>query len=351
MKLIIKKLPIIVLIFSFSFLSIPHNSSTSEKFIEDYGIIVLMYHRFEENKYPSTNTKIANFKNQLNLIKEEKIKFINPYQFNQNLIDQTNLRKVMITIDDAFSSFYENAWPIIKDRKIPIILFVSTREVGKKGYMTWEQIREISKENFVHIGNHSHTHEYLIDYSLNQIKEDLLKSISTFKKEIGYNSNFFSYPFGEYSLEFKNLVRELGFTYAFGQHSGVIDLTKDKFELPRFPINEKYGEIKRFKTLLKTLPFKYKKIIPEEKYINDKTNPPNIIVEFEKMNSNLKNINCFSNEEGQWRNSKIIFLNDFTINIKLQGKFTTERGRVNCSLREPDGSWRWLGIQFVISNR
>jgi len=310
-----------------------------------------MYHRFEENKYPSTNTKIANFKNQLNLIKEEKIKFINPYQFNQNLIDQTNLRKVMITIDDAFSSFYENAWPIIKDRKIPIILFVSTREVGKKGYMTWEQIREISKENFVHIGNHSHTHEYLIDYSLNQIKEDLLKSISTFKKEIGYNSNFFSYPFGEYSLEFKNLVRELGFTYAFGQHSGVIDLTKDKFELPRFPINEKYGEIKRFKTLLKTLPFKYKKIIPEEKYINDKTNPPNIIVEFEKMNSNLKNINCFSNEEGQWRNSKIIFLNDFTINIKLQGKFTTERGRVNCSLRDVEGFYRWFGIQFVVAEK
>ena len=310
-----------------------------------------MYHRFEENKYPSTNTKIANFKNQLNLIKEEKIKFINPYQFNQNLTDQTNLRKVMITIDDAFSSFYENAWPIIKDRKIPIILFVSTREVGKKGYMTWEQIREISKENFVHIGNHSHTHEYLIDYSLNQIKEDLLKSISTFKKEIGYNSNFFSYPFGEYSLEFKNLVRELGFTYAFGQHSGVIDLTKDKFELPRFPINEKYGEIKRFKTLLKTLPFKYKKIIPEEKYINDKTNPPNIIVEFEKMNSNLKNINCFSNEEGQWRNSKIIFLNDFTINIKLQGKFTTERGRVNCSLRDVEGFYRWFGIQFVVAEK
>ena len=310
-----------------------------------------MYHRFEENKYPSTNTKIANFKNQLNLIKEEKIKFINPYQFNQNLIDQKNLRKVMITIDDAFSSFYENAWPIIKDRKIPIILFVSTREVGKKGYMTWEQIREISKENFVHIGNHSHTHEYLIDYSLNQIKEDLLKSISTFKKEIGYNSNFFSYPFGEYSLEFKNLVRELGFTHAFGQHSGVIDLTKDKFELPRFPINEKYGEIKRFKTLLKTLPFKYKKIIPEEKYINDKTNPPNIIVEFEKMNSNLKNINCFSNEEDQWRNSKIIFLNDFTINIKLQGKFTTERGRVNCSLRDVEGFYRWFGIQFVVAEK
>ena len=51
---------------------------------------------------------------------------------------------------------------------------------------------------------------------------------------------------------FKKIIKELGFKYAFGQHSGVIDETKDLLELPRFPINEKYGEIDRFKTLMKT---------------------------------------------------------------------------------------------------
>ena len=30
------------------------------------------------------------------------------------------------------------------------------------------------------------------------------------------------------------------------KYSGIIDINKDEFELPRFPINEKYGEIKRF---------------------------------------------------------------------------------------------------------
>ena len=38
-------------------------------------------------------------------------------------------------------------------REIPFILFVSTREVGNNGYMTWSQIREIAKEKFVHIGH------------------------------------------------------------------------------------------------------------------------------------------------------------------------------------------------------
>ena len=40
-----------------------------------------------------------------------------------------------------------------------------------------------------------------------------------------------------------------------------MDETKDFYELPRFPINEKYGELKRFNSLTKTLPFKYKKFI------------------------------------------------------------------------------------------
>ena len=60
-------------------------------------------------------------------------------------------------------------------------------------------------------------------------------------------------------LSLKKLLK-LGFRYAFGQHSGVIDETKDLLELPRFPINEKYGEIDRFQTLMKTLPLKFKNI-------------------------------------------------------------------------------------------
>ena len=36
--------------------------------------------------------------------------------------------------------------------------------------------------------------------------------------------------------------------------------------------------------------------------------------------------------------------------INFEEKFTTERGRINCSLREDTGEWRWLGIQFVIKD-
>ena len=67
--------------------------------------------------------------------------------------------------------------------------------------------------------------------------EDIETSTKIFKNELGYVPSTFSYPFGEYSLYMKNYISK-NFQLAFGQHSGIIDVNKDKFELPRFPINE-----------------------------------------------------------------------------------------------------------------
>jgi peptidoglycan/xylan/chitin deacetylase (PgdA/CDA1 family) len=310
-----------------------------------------MYHRFEENKYPSTNIKINDFKEHLKIIEQNGIKFINPKNFKDEIENNKNQRKILLTIDDGFSSFYNNAWPILKQKKIPFILFVSTREVGAYNYMSWDQIREISNENFVEIGNHSHTHEYLVDENENVIKDDIQKSITIFKEQMGRNSNFFSYPFGEYSLKFKDIIQSLGFKYAFGQHSGVIDETKDFYELPRFPINEKYGEIKRFRSLVKTLPFKYKKIFPDEKYLTKDKNPPNVKIEFYENIKNLQSLTCYSNEGNQWRQSNIEFSDPNTLIVNINEKFIGERGRINCSLRDTSNFWRWLGIQFVVSEK
>ena len=324
-------------------------SAETQGDIEDFGIISLMYHRFEENKYPSTNIKILDFKKHLEIIKKNNIKFINPKNFQNELVNNKKQRKVLLTIDDGFLSFYKNAWPILKKNEIPFILFVNTREVGSFNYMSWDQIKEINKEDFVEIGNHSHSHEYLVDENNELIEADIQKSINIFKKELGKNSDFFSYPFGEYSVNFKNIIKSLGFKYAFGQHSGVIDDTKDFYELPRFPINEKYGTLKRFTSLTKTLPFKYISISPEEKYLLQNKNPPTVKIKFYDNIRNIDSINCYSNEGDKWRLSKITFVSNNILQIYINEKFVGERGRINCSLRDTSGFWRWLGIQFVIS--
>ena len=325
-------------------------ASNNTKF-DDYGLISIMYHRFNESKYPSTNIDLNVFKEQLKIIENEDMKFIHPKDFENSLTNSKEDRKILLTVDDGLLSFYENAWPILKEKKIPFIIFINTREVGSFNYMNWEQIRELHKSDNVEIGNHSHSHEYLVDENAEVIKEDILLSIKIFKEKLGRNSKFFSYPFGEYSNEFKKIIKDLGFKYAFGQHSGVIDETKDLLELPRFPINEKYGEIKRFKTLMKTLPFKYKSITPEDRYLQQSKNPPRVSIKFYENIKNLKNIICFSNEGDKWRNSKISFIKKETLEISIAEKFIGERGRINCSLKETNGFWRWLGIQYVVSEK
>ena len=292
---------------------------------------------------------MLDFIRQIDLIKNSGFIFVNANNFEESLVNLKKEKKILLTIDDAFKSFYDQAWPILKKNKIPFLLFVSTREVGNNGYMTWEQIREISKEKFVHIGNHSYSHDYLVDKTKKEITSDISLAIKSLKKNLGYDSSFFSYPFGEYSNDFKNIVKDFGFKYAFGQHSGVTDETKDFYELPRFPINETYGQLERFKTILKTIPLKVKSITPAEKYINNANNPPAVTIEFFEDLKNIKLLNCYSNELNVWRKSEIEYLDNFKIKINLIGKFTTERGRINCSLREPDGSWRWLGMQFVVA--
>ena len=212
--------------------------------------------------------------------------------------------------------------------------------------MNWDEIINISKEDFVVIGNHSHSHEYLTKYKFQEFKKDIDQSIKIFEDKLNYNPSFFSYPFGEYSLEQKKYISSK-FNFAFGQHSGVIDLNKDKYELPRFPINEKYGDFERFNFLINLLPIQYKLLSPEDKLIIDTNNPPSVTIEFFKEQTNINLINCFSNEGGEWKTSKLNYLNNF-IKIELNEKFLPRRGRINCSMK--DGNvWRWFGTQFTLN--
>ena len=336
------KLFIIILLFS-------SNSKAEEKNIkyysDDKGILSLMYHRFDENKYPSTNIQMDIFKQQIKIIKNLKYNFYDPKDLEENFHYVKKEKKILITIDDAFSSFYDFAWPYLKEEKIPFILFVSTESVGKNGYMTWDQIKELEVESTVYVGNHSHAHSYLVDLKNKDFINDIDTSSSIFKEKLGYNPIFFSYPFGEYSSLIKEYISKK-FKFSFGQHSGVIDINKDRHELPRFPINEKYGDLKRFKFLINLNPLQYKVLSPFEKYLTNNNNPPKFLVEFFDEQKNLNNINCFSDEGDEWGKSNINFSKKI-LKLNFREKFNFRRGRVNCSLND-NGVWRWFGVQFSV---
>jgi len=329
----------------FFFINSKAEENNIKYYSDDKGILSLMYHRFNENKYPSTNIQMDIFKEQIKIIRNLNYRFYNPEDLENNFYVIKKEKKILITIDDAFSSFYEIAWPYLKKERIPFILFVSTDAVGKNGYMSWEEIKEVEKASFVQIGNHSHTHNYLVDLKNEDFINDIITASTIFNKQLGYNPIFFSYPFGEYSSLIKKYISD-NFKFSFGQHSGVIDINKDRYELPRFPINEKYGDLKRFEFLINLYPLQYKVLHPDEKYLTFSNNPPNFFVKFFNKQKNINNINCFSDEGDKWEKSNISFKQEI-LTLNFREKFKFRRGRVNCSLNH-NGIWRWFGVQFSI---
>ena len=76
------------------------------------------------------------FKKQIDLIRSKNLKIESPKNFELNFNDPKLEKKILITIDDAFSSFYNDAWPYLRENKIPFLLFVSTDAIGKHGYLS-----------------------------------------------------------------------------------------------------------------------------------------------------------------------------------------------------------------------
>ena len=325
------------------------NSNAQENnvkyFSNDEGVLSIMYHRFNEFKYPSTNISMDIFKKHVELILDANLTFYHPKDFENEFDIPKKEKKILLTVDDAFQSFYDNAWPYLKKNQIPFVLFVSTEPVGNNGYMNWDQIKEIEQSEFGVIGHHSHSHDYLIDKSEEVFLNDIKTSNLIFKEKLGYVPALFSYPFGEYSGFMRDYISQ-NFKIAFGQHSGIIDVNKNRFELPRFPINEKYGEIKRFKSIINYFPLEYKNLEPQEKKLSKENNPPKFKVEFFENQKNIENINCYSNEGDKWMKSNIKLV-EKELTIEFREPFLPRRGRINCSVND-NGKWRWFGTQFII---
>jgi len=104
------------------------NSNSDENNIKHYsndeGILSIMYHRFNESKYPSTNIQMDVFKNQIKIIKESNYVFSDPAKFKEKFTIPKKYKEILITVDDGFESFYLEAWPYLRKNRIPFILFV-----------------------------------------------------------------------------------------------------------------------------------------------------------------------------------------------------------------------------------
>jgi len=162
-------------------------------------VTVLLYHKFDEADSPSTSTPSAMFEEQMQYLQTEGYRVLSMNDLWECISGKTPVpeKAVVITIDDGYLSAYTRAVPVLKRHGFPFCLFVFTRAVGSRNYMTWGQLEEVLSSGG-DVGSHTHTHPRLTDASLKEIEKECLVSKRILEEKLGIEAKWFAYPFGEY---------------------------------------------------------------------------------------------------------------------------------------------------------
>jgi len=315
-----------------------------------------IYHRFDDNRYPSTNIAVDVFTKQLEFLHERNIPVVSTQEVAERMARGEPLpeRAVMITVDDSYLSFYEAGMPVIRTFDVPVSLFVNTDSVGTPGYMTWKQIREVVAQG-VEIGNHTAGHAYLVEKEAGEtdaqwrrrVHDDILKAQHAFERELGFAPNIFAYPYGEYSSEIIDVLKALGFIAAFAQQSGVIHSSHDPFTLPRFPMGGPFATLDDFKSKSVMKALVVAEQHPFDSIIYTAKAPPVLDLYMPGISGSATQFNCFA----QGANRCTVSVNQergegwyqVTGDSPLKGR----RNKYTLTRQAPDGGWQWFSQLWI----
>ncbi len=311
---------------------------------------IFIYHRFGETQYPTTSVSIAQLEAHIAELKSGRYQVMSLDAIIDALAAGQPLPEhaVAISIDDGFATTYTQAWPRLRAAGLPFTLFITTQVIDEKSssILSWDQIREMLAGGGVTIGHHSGAHQHMPQASEAANAADIAKASARFKEELGMQPNLFAYPYGEYSRRDRNQIAALGFKAAFGQHSGVVHSGADRFALPRFAMNAQYGGKDRFKLVANALPMPVLDITPEDPLLGPDNNPPAFGFTVQKTVTGLDRLQCYASTQDA--PVPIQQLGDDRVEVRMPTPFARGLGRINCTLPERDGRWRWLGQAFYI---
>lgn len=307
--------------------------------------VILIYHRFGETSFPSTNIRLDQLEAHIAELTSGPYtvlpvpEIVSAIREGRPLPDRT----VGITIDDGYKSIYTEAFPRFQAAGLPFTVFVSTDPIDRRfaGFVTWDEIREM-RDAGVTIGAHTATHLHMPANSMARNREDMLNANARLQKELGNVPPLFAYPFGEASTEVQGLVRELGHGAAFGQHSGPLDASSDPFYMPRFALNEAFGDMDRFKLVTNTLPIPHSDVTPSNPTLD--VNPPRFGFTRTDMSVSLNGLACYAADQGKVKVDQL----GPRVEVRMTGPFPAGRARINCTALDQNNRWRWFGTLYYV---
>jgi peptidoglycan/xylan/chitin deacetylase (PgdA/CDA1 family) len=214
----------------------------------EVGIPILVYHRFDPTTSASTTVTTATFKSQLAFLADHRYAIL-PLTSVTDIV----LRKAQppagpiaaITVDDGHFSVYTVLYPIIKQRHIPITLFIYPSAISNASYaLTWEQLKEMHASGLVDIQSHTYWHPDFRKEKLHRTPADyaafvgsqLTRSRRELDKRLGTYVTLLAWPYGIVDSDLEDAAAHAGYVAAFGYDAEVARVGDRPFSIHRIPV-------------------------------------------------------------------------------------------------------------------
>ncbi|UOB53921.1 poly-beta-1,6-N-acetyl-D-glucosamine N-deacetylase PgaB [Acinetobacter junii] len=225
--------------------------------IDATTLTVIGYHEITDEKdalIPSYAVTTQQFSEHIQWLKKNGYHFINVDQLIKAHQGKYRLPKkpVLLTVDDGYQSFYQNAYPIIRKNKIPVLLAVvgswlepsnlekvdfGGEPIDRNKILSWSELKEMQSSGLVEIASHSyHLHEgvnanpqgnlepaaisriydpknqsYESDSAYQQrIYQDLKKNNDLLQAHGLRSPRVMVWPYGRYNMQLVQTAKQLG---------------------------------------------------------------------------------------------------------------------------------------------
>jgi len=222
---------------------------------------ILAYHELyvtqEEEKYclqtmgPSCALQRDIFRHHLDVIARDDIQAVTFADLScfQPRQAPRGRKELALTFDDGHAGNYHYAYPLLAERKMAAVFFVTTNLIGRKKMMSWDQVREMA-DNGMSIQSHGVSHEPFETLSPAEIVEELSSSKKIIEDKTGQKVNTISLPHGSMHRTTLEKAEKSGYEFVC---TSIIDYFSPSsvcgiMEVPRISISGNiglglYGEI------------------------------------------------------------------------------------------------------------
>ena len=252
---------------------VSHNDEVKNKpsfdytncFNEDYGIVVLCYHRVlmntpvtrtvasvsDNSQLHEYNVWIDSFEDQMNFLKKNNIPILTTDQLTEQVSSKSISKKsVVITFDDVDKTVIENAYPITKRLSIPITQFVITGRTGEmingSKMMGWNDVKNMDQDPLVTSGLHTNDLHYqnnnvpILSTNIDKktILQDFDKSQEIMMANLNKKGEYFAYPYGAQNSYLDSYMKKNQIKGVFTLVPGVATNSTKSDSIPRLIVTQ-----------------------------------------------------------------------------------------------------------------